>query len=194
MLSSWFVSSVWWLFLKFLSLFSLIKGTFLLPRLIYLYKIWCCFLIWTLWRPVFAVCAVSEVLGEAGCGFVSGRCRSTHLQHIEYNQLKQALKPRPFLCMVPDYCRQLQWHLIALNISWLYVFRKPSCVHSPVQCDRTIPENQLLNNPASHTSATPHNAQLPEQAMILHLHQPGSPQPALHLTISSYQRDHSCDQ
>ena len=37
------------------------------------------FFIWTSWCPVFAVCEVSEVLGEAGRGFVSGRsCSGPH--------------------------------------------------------------------------------------------------------------------
>ena len=40
MLSLWFVSSVWRLFLRFLPLFALIKRTFLFPKLSYIYEIW----------------------------------------------------------------------------------------------------------------------------------------------------------
>lgn len=112
------------------------------------------------------VCAFcfSEVLGEAGRGL-------------------SVFKPRTSLCTVPDYCRQLRWYPTALSISRVYLFRKSSCVPALSPCLPPLPS-------ATNLSCL---SQPPVNTLSLHLHHPGIPQPALRLTVSSYQQDHSRD-
>ena len=89
---------------------------------------------------VFELC-FSEVLGEAGRGFLLARASAW-----------PALKPRASLCTLPECCRKLLWYLVSLSVSrvnmfWSFLLFTHQHINPAsllFKCYSAIPGDQLL--------------------------------------------------